>query len=64
MDVEYSVKVFLPTNTQDECALYELCRFLLGVYCTLFQDTLTSQDDHYYKLKECPASGEKRYDAQ
>ena len=61
--MEYTVKVELPNNTQDECGDYPPCSFLLGdSYCTLFQDTLTSHDGHTYKLKECPASGEMRYD--
>ncbi len=66
MDKEFSVKVFLPTDTQDECALYEPCQFLLGDYCILFHDNLgfAGNRDHIYKLKACPASGEKRYDAE
>lgn len=60
--MKYSVIVELPTDTQDECARYEPCEFLLGEYCSLFCETVVKHDGHTYKLKVCPASGEKRYD--
>jgi len=60
----YTVEVELPTDTDDECCAvgHDPCRFLLDNYCTLFHETLASSQDHIYKLKVCPASGEKRYD--
>ena len=60
--MEYKVLVTLPTDTEDECSKYEPCKFLLGYFCVLFGDTCATHDGHIYKLKECPASGEKRYD--
>ena len=60
--MEYTITVELPTDTQDECALYEPCRFLLGNYCVLFQESIVAHDGHIYKLPQCPASGEPRYD--
>jgi len=58
--MKYKVEVEIPTDTQDEC---DDCQFLLGGnYCVLFQDTVVNHSGHIYKLKECPASREKRYD--
>ena len=61
---DHEVTVSLPVDTQDECAHYERCQFLLGTYCVLFGDSCGTSDNngHIYKLKECPASGERRYD--
>ena len=62
--MEYEVAVTLPTDTEDECAKYGSCKFLLGYFCVLFGGACATSDNgnHIYKLKECPASGEKRYD--
>ena len=59
---KYLVEVDVPKDTLDECAYGELCQFLLGGFCTLFQDTVVQYKGHTYKLRQCPASGEKRYD--
>ncbi len=59
----FNVTVELPQDTEDECNKSEPCQFLLGDYCVLFQDTPCSDSGgRRFKLKECPASGEKRYD--
>ena len=60
--MDYEVAVTLPTDTEDECAKYEPCKFLLGSFCVLFGDACATSGSRIFKLKECPASGEKRYD--
>ncbi|KKL72090.1 hypothetical protein LCGC14_2088420 [marine sediment metagenome] len=60
--MNHTVTVDLPTDTQDECNIYEPCQFLLGSFCVLFGEGVVTQDGHTYKLSVCPASGEKRYD--
>ena len=60
--MKYKVEVEIPTDTQNECAKYTSCCFLLNDYCVLFGETVAKYDGHTYKTKECPASGEKRYD--
>lgn len=62
--MEYSVRVEIPTDTEDECAGYgsDTCQFLLSSYCVLFHEDVVSHDGHVYKHATCPASGEKRYD--
>jgi len=60
--MEYKVSVELPTDSGDECAMYEPCKFLLGNFCVLFGEQVVQHDGHTYKLEVCPSSGEKRYD--
>lgn len=60
--MEYQVMVELPTDTQDECCKDEPCQFLVYDYCALFRRVVVRHNGHTYKLRECPASGEKRYD--
>lgn len=61
--MDYEITVNLPTDSEDECTPpCEPCKFLLGGFCVLFGETVFQHDGHTYKLKECPASGERRYD--